>query len=74
MDFYKRALALREETVSHRRWLHTNAEVGLHMPKAQTYVMEQLKEYGLEPHPCGHGVTPELDRRIGAEGRKDNPA
>ena len=30
MDFYKRALALREETISHRRWLHSNAEVGLH--------------------------------------------
>ena len=29
MDFYKRALALREETISHRRWLHSNAEVGL---------------------------------------------
>lgn len=36
MDFYKRALALREETISHRRWLHSNAEVGLHMPKGQT--------------------------------------
>ena len=35
MDFYKRALALREETISHRRWLHSNAEVGLHMPKGQ---------------------------------------
>ena len=48
MDFYKRALALREETISHRRWLHSNAEVGLHMPKGQTYVMEQLRGYGLD--------------------------
>ena len=54
MDFYERALELREETVSHRRWLHSNAEVGLHMPKGQAYVMEQLKKYGLEPHTCGH--------------------
>lgn len=60
MDFYKRTLELREETISHRRWLHRNAEVGLHMPKGQAYVMDQLKEYGLEPHPCGHGVTAEL--------------
>ena len=60
MDFYKRALALREETISHRRWLHSNAEVGLHMPKGQTYVMEQLRGYGLDPHPCGHGVIAEL--------------
>lgn len=60
MDFYERALELREETVAHRRWLHKNAEVGLHMPKGQNYVMEQLKEYGLHPHICGHGVAAEL--------------
>ena len=65
MDFYKRALELREETIAHRRWLHRNAEVGLHMPKAQTYVMEQLKGYGLEPQLCGHGVTAELGRKEG---------
>lgn len=65
MNFYKRALKLREETVAHRRWLHTNAEVGLKMPKAQAYVMEQLKDSGLEPHPCGHGVTAELGREGG---------
>ena len=46
MDFYKQALALREETISHRRWLHSNAEVGLHMPKGQAYVMDQLRGYG----------------------------
>lgn len=62
MDFYQRALELREETVTHRRWLHSNAEVGLDMPKAQAYVMEQLRSCGLEPRPCGHGVTAELGR------------
>lgn len=62
MNFYERALELSEETVTHRRWLHSNAEVGLNMPKGQTYIMNQLKEYGLEPHPCGHGVTAELGK------------
>lgn len=62
MNFYERALELCEETIAHRRWLHSNAEVGLHMPKAQAYVINQLKEYGLEPHPCGHGVTAELGK------------
>lgn len=65
MDFYKRALELREETVAHRRWLHSHAEVGLDMPNAQAYVMEQLRNYGLEPRPCGHGVTAELGREGG---------
>ena len=48
MEYYKRALEFRKETVTNRRWFHTHAEVGLHMPKAQAYVMERLTEYGLK--------------------------
>lgn len=65
MDFYKTALELREETTAHRRWLHRNAEVGLHMPKGRSYVMEQLEKCGLKPYPCGHGVAAELGREGG---------
>lgn len=54
---YERALQLKEETVAHRRWFHQNAEVGLEMPKAVDYVMNCLKDYGLKPERCGHGVT-----------------
>ncbi len=57
MNYYERALELREEIVANRRYLHTNAEVGLNMPKAQAYVIQKLKEYGLDPKECGHGVT-----------------
>ena len=45
MNFYERALELKEEIVANRRYFHTNAEVGLDMPKAQAYVMEKLTEY-----------------------------
>lgn len=57
MDFLERAAELREETVSHRRYLHTNAEVGLELPKAVAYVMKTLAEAGLAPEKCGRGVT-----------------
>lgn len=57
MNYYERALALKEEIIANRRFFHTNAEVGLNMPKAQAYVMEQLETYGIEPRKCGHGVT-----------------
>lgn len=57
MNYYERALELKEETIANRRYFHTNAEVGLNMPKAQAYVMDKLKEYGLEPEKCGHGVS-----------------
>ena len=60
MNYYQRALALKEETVAHRRYLHTNAEVGLDMPKARAYVMEQLRLAGLQPRQCGHGITATL--------------
>lgn len=57
MNYYERAQMLKDETIAHRRYFHTNAEVGLNMPKARAYVMEKLREYGLEPKECGHGVT-----------------
>lgn len=57
MNAYQRARELRSETVSHRRYLHANAETGLEMPKAAAYVTEKLTEYGLTPERCGHGVA-----------------
>ena len=60
MNYYERAKELNEETIANRRYLHTNAEFGLDMPKAKAFVMEKLKEYGLEPKECGYGVTATL--------------
>lgn len=57
MDFYRKAQNLQEETVEHRRYFHTNAEVGLYMPKAKSYVLQKLKELGIDAEECGNGVT-----------------
>ena len=57
MNYYERALQLKDETIAHRRWFHINAEVGLNMPKGQAYVLEELKKLGIDAKPCGHGVT-----------------
>ena len=57
MNYYERALELKDEIIANRRYFHTNAEVGLDMPKAKAYVMDKLKSYGIEPVECGHGVT-----------------
>ena len=62
MNYFERAQALRNELVENRRYFHTNAEAGLHMPKAKAYVMEKLREYGVEPRECGEGVTATLGR------------
>lgn len=60
MNDYEIALTLEAETVAHRRYLHENAEVGLDMPKAVQYVMDELEKAGLQPETCGHGVTAQL--------------
>ena len=62
MNFYERALQLKEETVAHRRWFHANAEVGLDMPKGQAYVLEELKKLGISAQACGHGVSATLGK------------
>ena len=64
MDFYKRANELKEETVSHRRFFHQNAEVGLDMPLGREYVMKKLTEYGLKPQECGHGAAAVLGQGV----------
>ena len=56
MNYYARACQLKQETVAHRRYLHSHAEVGLDMPEAKEYVMKTLMEYGIEAKECGHGV------------------
>ena len=56
-NYYDRALQLREEIIAHRRYFHSNAEVGLNMPVAQAYILKTLKSYGISAQPCGHGVS-----------------
>ena len=56
MSLYTRALEIKNETVSHRRFFHQNAEVGLEMPLARKYVSEELEKLGLSPKRCGNGI------------------
>ena len=62
MNYYERALELKDGTIANRRHIHKNAETGLDLPKTKAYVMEKLTEYGLEPKDCGYGVTATLGK------------
>ena len=55
-------MEIKDETIAHRRHIHTNAETGLDLPKTKAYVMKKLTEYGLEPKDCGYGVTATLGK------------
>lgn len=57
MDYYTRALELKEETIANRRYLHEHAETGLNLPTTVAFIKEKLTAYGLNPTPCGHGIT-----------------
>ena len=39
MNYYERALELKDETIANRRHIHKNAETGLDLPKTKAYVM-----------------------------------
>ena len=62
MNYYERAIELKEDTIADRRYIHENAEVGLDLPKTKAYVMKKLKDYGLDPKNCGYGVTATLGK------------
>lgn len=62
MNYYERALELKDETIANRRHIHKNAETGLDLPKTKAYVIKKLTEYGLEPKDCGYGVTATLGK------------
>lgn len=57
MNYYQRALALKDEIVANRRYFHANPEVGLNMPKTREYIRKELASYGIEAKECGHGLT-----------------
>lgn len=57
MNYYERALELKDELLENRRYLHEHAEVGMELPKTRAYIEAKLREYGIEPQRCGEGVT-----------------
>ncbi|MBQ9117701.1 MAG: amidohydrolase [Clostridia bacterium] len=62
----QKALAVQNETVGHRRYLHENAEVGFDVPKTTDYIYKQLTGYGYVPKkmPKG-GVIAEISPKEG---------
>lgn len=49
MDYLIRANDLKNELISNRRYLHTNAEIAMELPKTTEFIMKKLAEMGYEP-------------------------
>lgn len=62
----KKAWAIQEETVAHRRYLHERAEVGFDTPLTMDYIDKTLKGYGYRPKrlPKG-GIIAEIGKKEG---------
>ena len=57
-QFLKRAKELESQLQADRRYLHQHAEAGEDLPNTTKYVMERLREIGLNPiEICPSGVT-----------------
>ncbi|MBQ8291059.1 MAG: amidohydrolase [Clostridia bacterium] len=61
MNVLQEAQAIQSELVSHRRYLHKNAETGLVLPKTQAYITETLQKLGYTPKPHRGGVVASLN-------------
>lgn len=62
MNYYQRAIEIKEDIIKDRRYLHEHAEAGLCLPNTVEYVMNKLKEYGIEARRCGNGVVGEIGK------------
>ena len=55
------AVALQQQTISHRRHLHANPELSFEEENTANYILEQLRLLGLEPKRMAvTGVTAEI--------------
>lgn len=67
MSYIERARAMMDKIRENRRYLHQHPELGYELPETSAYVVEQLKEMGIEPSIIhDYGVT----ATIGKEGGK----
>ena len=56
--FMEQARSIKEDIVDYRRTIHSNPEVGDHLPKTKAYVMDKLREFGYEPEEiCESGIV-----------------
>ncbi len=62
MDILKECERIKDEIISHRRYLHKHAEVGLSLPKTERYIVETLFSYGYTPKVFDGGVIADVGK------------
>ena len=49
MNYWERAKEIKDEIISYRRNLHSNAEVGMNLPNTTEFVIKTLESFGYKP-------------------------
>jgi len=62
MSYFSKALLEQDNLIRARRYLHQNAETGLHLPKTKTFIKDTLHRCGIESSACGHGLSALIGR------------
>ena len=66
MTIYQEALAIKDEIMANRRYLHQNPELGLDLPLTAAYVEKKLIEMGYQPKRVGdYGVVATIGKAGG---------
>ena len=57
-EIMNQAIAIKEDLINFRRYIHSNPEVGDTLPKTTSYVIDKLKEFGYNPEEiCESGIV-----------------
>ncbi len=57
MSYFSKALLEKDTLLRQRRYLHQNAETGLHIPKTKAFIKDTLRRERIECSNCGHGLS-----------------
>ena len=57
MNDYQRAIDIYEELMSHRRYFHQHAEIGLNTVMTLEYIEKQLNRLKIKNERCGSGIV-----------------
>lgn len=61
-EIMNQAIAIKEDLINFRRYIHSNPEVGDTLPKTTSYVIDKLKEFGYNPEEiCESGIVATIE-------------
>lgn len=64
MNYMEAALAVKDQILEDRHYLHRNPEVGFNLPETAQYVQKRLSEIGIDSQLCGGPISNEIREKF----------